>query len=180
MPAKDLKPFIKAPITCLAWNKDMSMVALCPNSSKVFIYETDCAVNSNKWNKEPKYTLDDHAMTVVGMDWCHSTNQIVTCSHDRNAYVWSLGVEKKVIREGKQVMIREDKWTPSLVILRINRAATAVKWAPSGAKFAVTSAMKQVRICSYNVDRKWWAAQTIKKHKSTVLDVDWCPNSKVI
>ena len=37
-------------------------------------------------------------------------------------------------------------WKPTLVILRINRAATSVKWSPNGAKFAVGSGAK-MRSC---------------------------------
>ena len=36
---------------------------------------------------------------------------------DRNAYVWTMN---------------GSEWKPSLVILRINRAATIVKWSPNG------------------------------------------------
>ena len=39
---------------------------------------------------------------------------------DRNAYVWTL---------------QDGKWKPTLVILRINRAATCVKWSPKGEHF---------------------------------------------
>jgi hypothetical protein len=38
-------------------------------------------------------------------------------NQDRNAYVWT--------QEG-------DEWKPHLVILRINRAATCVRWSPEG------------------------------------------------
>lgn len=77
------------------------------------------------------------------MDWAPKSNQLVTCAavsavwmliytitnvlvlilqspfflKDRNAYVWTpTGSE----------------WKPALVILRINRAATMVKWSPNG------------------------------------------------
>ena len=55
---------------------------------------------------------------MTGIDWGHKENRIVTCSQDRNAYVWSLGAD--------------GKWKPTLVLLRITRAATHVKWSPNG------------------------------------------------
>ena len=58
-----------------------------------------------------------HHQTVTGIDWAPTTNRIVTCGADRNGYVW--------VEEG-------GKWQPTLVILRINRAATYVKWSPKG------------------------------------------------
>ena len=42
---------------------------------------------------------------------------IFISSQDRNAYVWTY---------------KGNEWKPSLVILRINRAATIVKWSPKG------------------------------------------------
>ena len=42
---------------------------------------------------------------------------LCTCWQDRNAYVWT--------PQGSE-------WKPALVILRINRAATMVKWSPNG------------------------------------------------
>lgn len=63
-------------------------------------------------------TLEEHHMTVMGIDWAPKTNRIVTCSADKNAYVWTQ---------------KEDgKWDPAWVLLRINRAATCVKWSPLG------------------------------------------------
>lgn len=37
-------------------------------------------------------TLDQHDLRVTGIDWAPKTNRIVTCSADRNAYVWNLEV----------------------------------------------------------------------------------------
>ena len=68
---------------------------------------------------------------------------------------------------------------PTLVILRINRAATSVKWSPDGRKFAVASGAKCVPVCHYEASNDWWISKMIKNHKSTVLCLDWCPNSKV-
>jgi WD40 repeat protein len=59
----------------------------------------------------------DEAQIVTGIDWAPKTNRIVTCSQDRNAYVWKF---------------ENGVWTPTLVILRITRAATNVKWSPQG------------------------------------------------
>ncbi len=42
---------------------------------------------------------------------------------DRDAYVWNQGTDKK--------------WTPTQVLLRINRAATCVKWSPDGELFVL-------------------------------------------
>jgi len=71
----------------------------------------------------PRALLDiawlQHSGLVSGIDWNPESNMIATCGHDRNAYVWKL--EEK-----------SQTWKPTLVILRITRAATAVKWSPMG------------------------------------------------
>ncbi len=91
----------------------------------------------------------------------------MTCGHDRNAYVWRYDE-------------KQDVWKPTLVILRINRAATGVKWSPQGNKFAVTSGAKCVPVCHYEAANDWWISKMIKKHKSTVLSLAWCCNNKFV
>ena len=68
---------------------------------------------------------------------------VLTCSEDRNAYVWTL--------QGKT-------WKPSLVLLRIDRAATCCKWSPLENKFAVGSGDKVVSVCYYDAKADWWPA----------------------
>lgn len=119
---------------------------------------------------------------MSGVDWCPRTNLIVSCSHDRNAYVWSY--------DGAT-----NRWRHSLVILRINRAALTVKWSPDGAarcvgdrcwgvglangctrarararapagkKFAVGSGAKSVSVCFYEDANSWWVSKVIKSKK---------------
>lgn len=67
---------------------------------------------------------------ITAIDWAPKSNRIVTSSQDRNAYVWQ---EQPDPETGNLV------WKPTLVLLRINRAATDVKWSPHEDKFAVSS-----------------------------------------
>lgn len=76
-----------------------------------------------------------HDMLISGIDWSPVSNKIVTCGHDRNAFVWTFSSET-------------DKWEPSLVILRIDHAALHCKWSPDGLKFAVASSSKCVQVIS--------------------------------
>lgn len=48
----------------------------------------------------------------------------MSCGTDHNAFVW---------------MLTGPMWTPTLVILQINRATCCVRWAPSENKFTVGS-----------------------------------------
>ena len=108
--------------------------------------------------------LDQHDLRVTGIDWAPKTNRIVTCSSDRNAYVWVQGPD--------------GAWKYTLVLLRINRAATCVSWSPEENKFAVGSGAKIISVCYYEKDNDWWVAKHIKKPlKSTITCLDWHPNN---
>lgn len=111
------------PLTAHAFNADRSQVAVCPNSNEVQIY----SLSGSSWTLTS--TLTEHDKIVTSIDWAPASNRIVTCSQDRNAYVWSLGNDEN----GGQV------WKPTLVLLRLNRAATFVRWSPKEDKFAVAS-----------------------------------------
>jgi actin related protein 2/3 complex subunit 1A/1B len=77
---------------------------------------------------------------------------------DRNAYVWT-----------QQSVSNGLRWKPTLVILRINRAATCVRWSPLENKFAVGSGARLVSVCYFEKDNDWWVSKHIKKpFKSTV------------
>jgi actin related protein 2/3 complex subunit 1A/1B len=143
-------------ITAHAWNGDLSKVAICPNTNEIHIY----ARQGGKYTLEHKLT--EHDQVVTGIDWAPKSNRIVTCSQDRNAYVWTF---------------KDNQWKPVLVILRINRAATHCKWSPDENKFAVASGAKCVSVCYFEEDNDWWVSKHIKKHKSTVLSIDWHPNN---
>jgi hypothetical protein len=40
---------LKAGINCIAWNKDKTMCALCPNSSEILVYDTKGSKNYKEW-----------------------------------------------------------------------------------------------------------------------------------
>ncbi|XP_044952627.1 actin-related protein 2/3 complex subunit 1B-like [Hordeum vulgare subsp. vulgare] len=144
-------------ITCHAWSPDHSMIAFCPNTTEVHIYK----FFTDKWEK--LHVLAKHDQIVSGIDWSRSSNKIVTVSHDRNSYVWT--------QEGQD-------WVPTLVILKLNRAALCVQWSPKENKFAVGSGAKSVCICYYEQENNWWISKVIrKKHESSVTSVAWHPNN---
>mmetsp|Transcript_14994 Transcript_14994/g.16971 ORF Transcript_14994/g.16971 Transcript_14994/m.16971 type:complete len:384 (+) Transcript_14994:266-1417(+) len=152
-------------ISAHAWSPDRTRVAVSLNDEDVIIYKNADKDDVSKWEKE--HILKGHSMVVCGIDWSPLTNKIVTCSHDVNAFVWTY--------EG-----RSQKWQPSLSILRINRAALQCRWSPDGTKFAVASGSKVVPVCYYESAQDWWISKMIKKHKSTVIDVAWHPNSQIL
>ncbi|XP_064423470.1 actin-related protein 2/3 complex subunit 1A-B isoform X2 [Latimeria chalumnae] len=132
-------------------------IAISPNNHEVHIYQK----NGKQWIKI--HELTEHNGLITGIDWAPNTNRIVTCAVDRNAYVWSL---------------KDGVWKPTLVLLRINRAATCVKWSPMENKFAVGSGARCISVCYFEQENDWWLSKHIKKSiKSTVLSLDWHPNN---
>uniref|UniRef100_A0A3B3W0N2 Zgc:86896 n=1 Tax=Poecilia latipinna TaxID=48699 RepID=A0A3B3W0N2_9TELE len=101
--------------------------------------------------------------TLHSVDWAPVSNRIVTCASDRNAYVWTL---------------KDGVWKPTLVLVRINRAATCVKWSPLENKFALGSGARLISVCYFEKENDWWLSKHIKKSiRSTVLSLDWHPNN---
>lgn len=148
------------PITCHAWNKDRKQVAVSASSSEIYIFEW----SNGDWVNI--HTLKEHDLPITGLDWAPNTNRIVSCSQDKNAFVWTLD---------------KGQWKPELVLVRINRAATCVKWSPSENKFAVGSGSKLVSVCYYEKENDWWVSKHIKKPiRSTVTCIDWHPNNVLI
>lgn len=150
-----------SPITCHAWNKDRSQIAISPNNHEVHIYGR----SGSTWKLLE--ILNQHDLRVMGIDWAPKTNRIVTCSIDRNAYVWTQDKDKK--------------WKHTLVLLRINRAATCVKWSPDENKFACGSGARLIAVCFFEKENDWWVSKHIKKPiRSTVTSLDWHPNNVLI
>jgi actin related protein 2/3 complex subunit 1A/1B len=154
---------IAACITAHAWSPDRKQIALCPNTEDVLIYSNADSADVSQWKLA--HTLKGHDLVVSAIDWSPVHNKIVTCSHDRNAFVWTL---------------KSNEWKPSLSILRINRAALCVKWSPDGKKFAVASGANVVPVCHYEEQNDWWISKMVKKHKSSVLWVAWHPSSQLL
>jgi actin related protein 2/3 complex subunit 1A/1B len=67
------------------------------------------------------------------------------------------------------------------VLLRINRAATYVRWSPDETKFAVGSGARVIAVCYFEEENDWWVSKHIKKPlRSTVLSLSWHPNSVLL
>lgn len=145
------------PLSCHAWNKDRTQIAVSPNNNVVNIYEK----KGKDWVKI--HDLTEHSGRITGIDWAPESNRIVTCASDRNAYVWTL---------------KDGVWKPTLVLVRINRAATCVKWSPLENKFALGSGARLISVCYFEKENDWWLSKHIKKPiRSTVLSLDWHPNN---
>ena len=152
------------PATCHAWNRDLSQLAFCPNSNTIRIH----SVGKDGKLGELVQELVDHDKLVTSLSWCPTNNRLVSCSQDRNAFVWSLN--------------KSGQFEPELVSLRVKNACTDVKWSPCEKKFAVATGAKHIALCHYVIEDEasgtgLWHAKHIGNHGSTVLSVDWHPSS---
>lgn len=134
------------------------------NTPDVIIYSNCKAASAAQWKES--YVLKMHTMPVSGIDWCHATNQIVTCSADVNAFVWVFDKNRGT-------------WIAKVAVLRSTRAALRVKWSPDGNRFGVATGSKIAAICFFHPAFDWWSSRTTKKHKSTLLDIAWHPSSQL-
>uniref|UniRef100_F7BE06 Actin-related protein 2/3 complex subunit n=1 Tax=Monodelphis domestica TaxID=13616 RepID=F7BE06_MONDO len=151
--------FLIEPISCHAWNKDRTQIAICPNNHEVHIYKKE----GTKWAKA--HELKEHNGQVTGI-YLAPKKPILPWGEKPNAYVWTL---------------KGNIWKPTLVILRINRAARCVRWSPKENKFAVGSGSRVISICYFEQENDWWVCKHIKKPiRSTVLSLDWHPNNVLL
>ncbi|KAG8993939.1 hypothetical protein FRB94_013042 [Tulasnella sp. JGI-2019a] len=167
MSGPEVYQLAQAPVTAHSFSPDREQVAVSLNSNEVTIFSR----RGGSWDSTE--TLPDHDKLVTSIDWAPNTNRIVTCSQDRNAYVWTQVPDPQ---QGNALI-----WKPTLVLLRINRAATFVRWSPKEDKFAVASGARAIAVCSFDADNDWWVSKLLKKPiRSTVLSIDWHPNNVLL
>ncbi|CDK26994.1 unnamed protein product [Kuraishia capsulata CBS 1993] len=150
---------ITAPIYDHFFTQNGKLLAIT-NGNNVELYD----VSGPKPKKLTVLQHHDKPITAIDIS---ADGKIVTCSQDRNALVWE--------------PLPSGEYKPTLVLLRINRAATCVKWSPNGLKFAVGSGARAIAICYFEEENDWWISKHIKKPiRSTILSVDWHPNSVLL
>ena len=152
---------MQGPITCHCWNGDRTKFAISPNNAEVHIYSKKAV----KWEVES--VLSAHTSYVTGMDWAPQSGLLVTCSADRDAYVWKF---------------TDGAWKKARVILHMNSVATVVKWSPQENKFAVGSGAGIISICYHEKDIDWWMNKHIfkKSISSTITSLEWHPNNYLL
>jgi len=148
------------PILSHAFNADRTLLAVS-SAEKIFIF----GFENGNWVKRNE--LPQHDLSVTGLDWAPKTNRLVSSSHDKNSFVWTVG--------------ENNTYKPELVLLRSQYGLSCVKWSPLENKFAVGTHAKHIAVTYYEKENDWWVAKQIKKSiQSTVLCIDWHPNNVLI
>ena len=161
MSAPEVHHLFHAPIPDHSFSADRNTLAVAKDTNVELYHRSG---SSFRLQDE----LRGHDKTITGVDIAPKSGRIVTCSQDRNAYVW-------------EPHPTTGAWKPTLVLLRINRAATCVRWAPNESKFAVGSGARIIATCYFEEENDWWVSKHLKKPlRSTVTACAWHPNSVLL
>eukprot|EP01016_Furgasonia_blochmanni_P034591 TRINITY_DN3756_c0_g1_i1.p1 TRINITY_DN3756_c0_g1~~TRINITY_DN3756_c0_g1_i1.p1 ORF type:complete len:271 (-),score=44.27 TRINITY_DN3756_c0_g1_i1:427-1239(-) len=158
-------------VICHAVSPDGTLLAASiKGENLVEIYKIGDHSYPNRW--ELAYQLTEHNDRIAAIDWSKK-NQILTCSYDRNIFVWKLDEKAK-------------KWRPELVLIKQRRAVLCGCWDPSGNKFVAGTGTHQVFVGCYESKYEWWQAlpaidtKKFPGFKSSVLCVAFHPSGRVI
>ena len=161
---KDL--FLLEGISCVAFNKDFTQVALSKKDNLIYIYSIKDIMKTDTWKL--LYTLDSHFQYISGLDWCPATNRLLSCSYDKTSFVWEF---------------KDGKWNPNNVVVTTKLGYLCCKWNKRGDKFCEGTSAKQLLIgyfCYHNKNGEvvnWWMGVNIKAHKSSVVTCAIDPTS---
>jgi actin related protein 2/3 complex subunit 1A/1B len=159
MATPEIHHLFHGPIADHSFSADRQTLAVARDSS-VELYGR--SGNTYKLQDE----LKSHDKLVTSVDVAPKSGRIVTCSQDRNALVWEPS---------------PTGYKPTLVLLRISRAATFVRWSPSETKVAVGSGDRVIAVCYFEEENDWWVSKHLKKPiRSTITSVAWHPNSVLL
>ncbi|KAH9883733.1 WD repeat domain-containing protein [Xylariomycetidae sp. FL2044] len=159
MPSPEVHHLFHRPIADHSFSADRNTLAVAKDATVALYGRVGSAFKL-------KDELKGHDKTITGVDIAPQSGRIVTCSQDRNALVWEPS---------------HTGYKPTLVLLRIARAATFVRWSPSETKFAVGSGDRVIAICYFEEENDWWVSKHLKKPiRSTITTVNWHPNSVVL
>ena len=155
---KDL--FLLEGISCVAFNKDFTQVALSKKDNLIYIYSIKDIMKPDTWKL--LYTLDSHFQYISGLDWCPATNRLLSCSYDKTSFVWEFS---------------DKKWNPNNVVATTKLGYLCCKWNKRGDKFCEGTSAKQLLIGYFNKKSNWWMGVNSKAHKSSVVTCEIDPTS---
>lgn len=81
-PVAVITPGPSGPIQSHAWSGDRRSMVVAHGGKEAIVYSQE----QGAWKETGR--LDQHDLTITSIDWAPRSNMIVTCSQDRNAYVW--------------------------------------------------------------------------------------------
>lgn len=145
-------------ISCHAFSADERIIAVCPNTEEIHIFQ---AQPDGEFQRTR--VLTKHTQRVTGLDWSHA-GRLVSVAEDRTAFVWDPA----------------ENWRSVHVELRAPRAALCVAWAPNGERFAVGLSSRDAAVCHFEEQVNCWVAKKVGRAKAAVSTVAWHYTSKFL
>jgi len=155
---------------------------------------------AGKWKLT--HTLCEHLSRVLAIDWAPKTNQIVSASAVNIfkkfsfIFVFYLDLIRIIMHMfgHLKIIFGNLKWlnyneqvelfvvqNGHLKVLLIEKQWIDLIYFSIENKFAIGSSDKNVAICYYEKDQRFWAAEMIKKKpKSTITCIAWHPNNQLL
>ena len=149
-------------ISHLCFNSDFSEMALVKKNHIIEIYKVPNI--KDKSTHKLLYTLNMHSQYISGLDWHKKTNKLLSCSHDKTAFVWSYDKNK-------------NNYVSDNVIASTKLGYLTCSWYNRGDKFVCGTSNRQLLIGYFNKENDWWSANNIKCHKSSVTCAKISPNN---
>lgn len=197
-------------ISCATWNRDGSLLAVCPNDCTVRVYRLEPCTNVLTLLQ----VLSGHHQLVSSLDWS-CEGRLASASHDRTVVVWVCEGSKQQQQEEGQREAGEGgnggggsgskgnnrlptaaaadaasvvtaagggaTWRAETVLARLSRSALCVRWSPDGRKLAAGGGSRGVTVCAWDANNGWYAGRPLKsKHSSSVTALAWHPKGYVL
>lgn len=145
-------------ISVAAINATGTQIAFSPNNHRVFIATCDPTKDCATWTIT--HALDSaHSQPISGIAWHGETNKILTCAHDRTAFVWDLDEAASPKR-----------WVPTVVMLDavMTKGCTDCAFSPTGERIIIASAHAAVAVGKYSKSLLWYTCKFCTPHAASV------------
>lgn len=177
---------LNTPVLACAFSVDGRFCAVATPNSTIEVYRvpsSTCLAATATWPRVA--TLTGHDDPVTALDWSHPLGLLLSCSEDRNAFVFtppedtsssSAAAPSVHLQEqdDSSVQPAQPLWHRQAVSARLSRAALCAAWAPSGSKFALGGADRCLSICSYSLQGTCYTSRLIRNaHDGPVAAVAW-------
>ena len=144
------------------------MIALCPTSNEIWVYETGNSPDMSKWNRI--CIMKEHFNVITALKWHPVTDLLISASADRGVIVW------KQEEGGKD-------FHPQMGMVKEGRANLDADWNTRGDKFIVAASSGFIYVGTYFEQNNFWVAHSVSKsstkpiHKASVVCARFDPGS---